>query len=111
MHLTQSKLFYRLKVSERQKVTYSRVLNLNKVSKGGVHVYPTLTQHTLYLQTDNAGMLNTFVDIYNNSGGRVKTVMISQLPMRISVGDLAAGVYFLKATLSDRPYVQKFVKQ
>lgn len=100
--------YYRLKINERQHSTYSRTIHLNANKKQStIAVYPTVTTNAITLQSNQSNILNGFVQIFSSAGVLVKTTLINQLPLTISVKDLTSGQYFLKTANG----TQVFIKQ
>ena len=110
--VSDTKAFYRILIKENTKETYSSVVFLDARRSPALHLYPTVTQQLLTLQTSDAAMLlNKPLHIINSNGLRVMTIQITQMPMKIDVGTLHAGTYFLQYQGKEQLEIMQFIKQ
>lgn len=108
----ETKAFYRILIKENTKKTYSSVVFLNARRSSIFQLYPTVTRQLLTLQASDASvLLNQPLHIINSNGVRVMTKQLSQLPMKLDVGRLLPGTYFLQYQGKERLEMMKFIKQ
>ena len=67
-------------------------------------IYPNPTIDILYIETDVAE--NMPIEVYNISGSKIATYLISEKISSINIANLTSGIYFIKVGSG----VQKFVK-
>jgi hypothetical protein len=102
---TASKLFYRLKIQDRDgSIQYSPVVAVNSTCGASIQIFPNPATSKLYIR--NAPTGSSYV-LYNASGIRVGSGAVSSGNHAIEIGHLKPGIYLLKA----RDKSLRFLKQ
>ncbi len=103
----QTANFYRLKIVEEGKIIYSSIVRISG-DKYNISLTPQPAKDIAVLQSNDLQLLNTKAVLVNANGAQMKQMVITQLPYRIDVSSLPAGIYLLK--LEDKT-VLRLVKQ
>jgi hypothetical protein len=101
--------FYRLKMIDQDgQFTYSRIIKLEHVSNGTLHVYPNPAANYINL----SGLPGTGLIEIINMEGRILTQIKATAPMQtISTAAYPAGIYLIKYTGDKEVLYQRMVKQ
>ncbi len=100
--------FYRLKIVERDRQSYSQIIRLTSSGKNVITLLPNPAKNKVTLQSDNTQLLNTKATLSNMDGKILKQMQISQLPFSIDISTLSNGIYLLQ--LEDKS-VLKIIKE
>jgi hypothetical protein len=100
--------FYRLKIIENLRSSYSHVIRLANAGKNVITLSPNPAKNKVLLQSNNAMLLNTKAKLSNLEGEVLRQMQITQLPFSIDVSTLSKGIYLLQ--LEDNS-VLKIIKQ
>ncbi|CAN5162266.1 hypothetical protein BH09BAC2_BH09BAC2_14000 [soil metagenome] len=99
--------FYRLKIIEDNKNSYSRVIRVVSALKP-VTISPNPIVSVFTLQTNNTDLINTDAQIVSVTGKLIRSFKITSIPMNVDASNLSSGIYMLK--LADGNMV-KLMKQ
>jgi hypothetical protein len=105
-------IYYRLKMTDLAanqtdgNYTYSKIISLAGDGSFGA-AYPNPAQATLTFQVNNA-LLNTTATLYDVTGRKLQTIVITTSQQQFNIRSLASGVYMLK--FADGR-VERFVKE
>lgn len=100
--------FYRLKIVDYNRASYSATIRLTNAGKNGITLSPNPAKNIIMLQSNNAALLNTNARLATLDGKILKQIQINQLPLLIDVSKLAKGLYLLQ--LEDES-VLKIIKE
>jgi hypothetical protein len=102
---TTNKLFYRLKIEDRDGSTmYSQIVAVNSTCGASIQLFPNPAKSKLYIRNAPTG---SSYALYNASGIRVGSGAVSSGNHAIEIGHLTPGIYLLKA----RDKSLRFLKQ
>jgi hypothetical protein len=88
--------FYRLKIIEDNKSSYSKTILIRLAASSTVSISPNPASQVVTLRSRNLQLLNTEASILNLQGMQVKQLSINQLPFSIDIRDLSAGAYLIR---------------
>jgi hypothetical protein len=88
--------FYRLKIVEYNKVSYSRVIHLRPLAGDMITVAPNPVKQLLTIEGNDPALLNTLAGLWSMNGKQVKQISITQLPLSVDMSSLPGGMYMLK---------------
>jgi hypothetical protein len=89
--------FYRLRIIEINKNSYSRVIHIRPgASNGNVMLFPNPVRSMATLQGNDTRLLNTRISLLTISGMEIKQMTVSQLPFAFDMSGMPAGVYLLR---------------
>jgi hypothetical protein len=100
--------YYRLKIIENIRSSYSQVIRLANAGKNVITLSPNPAKNKVLLQSNNAALLNTKARLSNLDGKVLRQMQITQLPFSIDVSTLSKGMYLLQ--LEDKSVV-KIIKE
>ena len=81
------------------------------VTKLTFNIFPNPASNQVYINLKNYNKETFKLDIYNQLGMNVKTVMINQMSNRINVSELSNGIYFLKIETTNGVSCKKLIIQ
>jgi len=110
-----AKTFYRVKINEQGKITYSRVVTLNKTMEGTFinQLYQNGSLLHVVINTDKKQQSELIIINYTGAVVKKQSVYLASSTNDVEwpVSDLAAGNYFLKLNTTDGTHlVQRFSK-
>ncbi len=88
--------FYRLKIVEYDRASYSQVIRLTNAGKNAITLAPNPAKNKVLLQSNNTKLLNTNARLSNLDGKVIKQMQITQLPFSIDLSTLSKGLYLLQ---------------
>ncbi|HSZ26303.1 MAG TPA: glycosyl hydrolase [Cytophagaceae bacterium] len=95
--------YYHLKIMDKDgKYTYSTIVSVNFGDTNLVSLYPNPADDILYISV--SGSDDYIVSIYDNVGQEVIT---QQDPKKITISNLASGIYMVKIIVENKPVVIK----
>jgi hypothetical protein len=107
--------FYRLKITEAAKTSYSGVIPINNTDKKSLIAGIFSDASRLHVQINSNSSKDAVLTIINYSGALIKSLKVklaaSNSMISIPISELAAGEYFLRITTSDNStVVERFRK-
>ncbi|MDD4528969.1 MAG: T9SS type A sorting domain-containing protein, partial [Bacteroidales bacterium] len=75
------------------------------------NIFPNPASNQVYINLKNYNKETFKLDIYNQLGMNVKTIMINQMSNRINVSELSNGIYFLKIETTNGVSCKKLIIQ
>lgn len=89
-------IYYRLKVVEHTRISYSSIIRLTLNRHATVTLSPNPVQHTAILQTSEQQLLNTTAYLTDMQGKTIRQMKLTRLPFSINMAMLPAGGYLLR---------------
>lgn len=108
-------LYYRIKpIDVNSRYIYSKIEKLLPTGNSGarVFIYPNPAGKEITIEFPNAPISPAFISFFNFSGKKIKQLQqINQNgKTTINVSQLKNGIYLVRLIVSDRIYLEKFVK-
>lgn len=100
--------FYRLKIVEYDRASYSQIIRLTNAGKNAITLSPNPAKNKVLLQSNNTKLLNSNARLSTLDGKILKQMQITELPFAIDVSTLSKGMYLLQ--LEDKS-VLKILKE
>jgi trimeric autotransporter adhesin len=100
-------VYYRLKVIEQAKISYSKTIKLTTKSKNDITIYPIPAHHSITI-IKNGAALEDYVVIKNALVSTIQKVILKNSSEQISIAHLPNGFYELHFSNGT---VKKFIKQ
>jgi trimeric autotransporter adhesin len=100
-------VYYRLKVIEQAKISYSKTIKLTTKSKNDITIYPIPAHHSITV-IKNGAALEDYVVIKNALVSTIQKVILKNSSEQISIAHLPNGFYELHFSNGT---VKKFIKQ
>lgn len=88
--------YYRLKIIEHNKISYSSIIRLTLPGNAIITLSPNPVQHTATLQSNNLQLLNTTAYLTDMQGKMIRQMKLTRLPFSINMDKLPAGAYLLR---------------
>jgi glucose/arabinose dehydrogenase len=91
------KFYYRLKIIEADRTTYSKIAELNyRSTVEAARLYPQPATSTVIVELNNEQLLNTVATLVDNQGRVLKQIKLTQPRQSINVSALKPGTYYLR---------------
>ena len=101
--------YYRLKIVEDNKISYSIILVVNLSEKeNGITIYPVPATAQLTIRIKNSDLVNTEAQLLSSDGHLLRKIKLHGFDQSLDIDYLPAGVYYLK-TFNGKAY--KIIKQ
>lgn len=89
-------VYYRLKIIEHNKISYSSIIRLMLARGAIITLSPNPVRHTVILQSNDHQLLNTTASLTDMQGKTIRQMKLNRLPFSINMEMLAAGAYLLR---------------
>ena len=91
------KAFYRLKIYlPNGSYSYSYIISLSADKNNQISIYPSPAKSDVIVSVGDDALLNTYISIIDNKGAVLKTVLLTNLQQRVSLNEMAAGIYYFR---------------
>jgi hypothetical protein len=107
--LITGKVLYRIMQTDISgKKTYSNIILLQATNNNVITLYPNPTADYVNIFVNNNNSLKTTASLFDIHGKQVKTVLLNNNNVQVSLKDIASGTYFIRFANGE---TQKIIKQ